>query len=178
MEVVSYHSCDFVYIDSWGFVVWDFKKTYWRCYIAELTFYIFGECNKASNNIWTFPRVLVPDTYIGKKKNNIVYLCTSLTMLTLHRNDGMEPKRCLAYATEIADFYRMQIVAKKILGRRQNGRVGRVSGNNTFFFFFCGLSPKMCRKNFENRLTNICLNRDFCMEKLLAREVTIFPEKN
>ena len=22
------------------------------------------------------------------------------------------------------------------------------------------------------------LNRDFCMEKLLAREVTIFPEKN
>ena len=24
----------------------------------------------------------------------------------------------------------------------------------------------------------MCLNRDFCMEKLLAREVTIFPEKN
>ena len=24
----------------------------------------------------------------------------------------------------------------------------------------------------------LCLNRDFCMEKLLAREVTIFPEKN
>ena len=23
----------------------------------------------------------------------------------------------------------------------------------------------------------MCLNRDFCMEKLLAREVTIFPEK-
>ena len=22
------------------------------------------------------------------------------------------------------------------------------------------------------------LNRDFCMEKLLAREITIFPEKN
>ena len=34
-------------------------------------------------------------------------------MLPLHRNDGMEPKRRLAYATEIADFYRMQIVAKK-----------------------------------------------------------------
>ena len=28
----------------------------------------------------------------------------------------------------------MQIVAKKILGRGQNGRVGRVSGNKTFFF--------------------------------------------
>ena len=24
----------------------------------------------------------------------------------------------------------------------------------------------------------MCLNRDFCMEKFLAREVTIFPEKN
>ena len=23
----------------------------------------------------------------------------------------------------------------------------------------------------------MCLNRDFCVEKLLAREVTIFPEK-
>ena len=67
MEVVSYHNWrDFVYIDSWGFVVWDFKNTNWRYCIAELTF-IFGECNKASDNIWTFPRVLVPDTYIGKK---------------------------------------------------------------------------------------------------------------
>ena len=37
-------------------------------------------------------------------------------MLPLHRNDGMEPKRRLAYATEIANFYRMQIVAKKNLG--------------------------------------------------------------
>ena len=113
-------------------MVWDFKKTKWRCCIAELTFYIFGECNKASDNIWTFPREPVPDTYIGKKKN-IVYLCTSLAMLPLHRNDGMEPKQRLAYATEIADFYRMQIVVKKNLGRGQNGRVGRVSGNKTFF---------------------------------------------
>ena len=24
----------------------------------------------------------------------------------------------------------------------------------------------------------MCLNKDFCMEKLSAREVTIFPEKN
>ena len=67
MEVVSYHNLsDFVYIDSWRFVVWDFKKTNWRYYIAELTF-IFGDCNKASDNIWTFSRVPVPDTYIGKK---------------------------------------------------------------------------------------------------------------
>ena len=55
-------------------------------------------------------------------------------MLPLHRNDGMEPKRRLAYATEIADFYQMKIVAKKILSLGQNGRVGRVSGNKTFFF--------------------------------------------
>ena len=39
----------------------------------------------------------------------MVYLCTGFTMLPLHRNDGMEPKLRLAYA----DFYRMQIVAKK-----------------------------------------------------------------
>ena len=69
-----------------------------------------------------------------KKNNDTVYLCTGLTMLPLHRNDGMEPKRRLAHATEIVDFYRMQIVAKNILGRGQNGSVGRVSGNKTFFF--------------------------------------------
>ena len=45
-------------------------------------------------------------------------------------------------------------------------------------------SPKMCCKKFENRFTNEnltsknVLNRDFCMEKLLAMEVTIFSEKN
>ena len=53
-------------------------------------------------------------------------------MLPLHRNDGREPKRRLAYA----DFYRMQTVAKNKLSRGQNGRVSRVSGNKTFFFFF------------------------------------------
>ena len=56
-------------------------------------------------------------------------------MLPLNRNDGMEPKRHLSYATAIADFYLMQIVAKKILSRGQNRRVGRVSGNKTIFFF-------------------------------------------
>ena len=46
----------------------------------------------------------------------------------------MEPKRRLAYAMEIADFYRMQTVAKKMWSQGQNGRVGRVSGNKTSFF--------------------------------------------
>ena len=45
----------------------------------------------------------------------------------------MEPKQCLAYATDIADFNRMQIVAKNILSQGQNRRVSRVSGNKTFF---------------------------------------------
>ena len=47
-------------------------------------------------------------------------------MLPLHRNDGMEPKRRLAYGTEVADFYRMQIVAKKTFESRakQEGRSG------------------------------------------------------
>ena len=70
----------------------------------------------------------VPDTYIGKtNNNNMVYLITGFTMLPLHRNNGMEPKRRLAYA----DFYRMQIVAKQKLSRGQNRRVSRVSRNNT-----------------------------------------------
>ena len=55
-------------------------------------------------------------------------------MLPLHRNHRMEPKRRLSYATEIAAFYRMQIVLKKNLSRGQNGRVGWVSGTKTFFF--------------------------------------------
>ena len=42
----------------------------------------------------------------------MVSLCTSFTM-PLHRNDEMELKQRLAYATEIANFYQMQIVAKK-----------------------------------------------------------------
>ena len=131
---VSYHNwSDIVYIDSWGFFVWDFKKTNWRYCIAELTF-IFGECNKASDNIWTFREYRSLIHTLGKN-SDMVYLCTSFTMLPLHRNDGMEPKRRLAYATEIADFHRMQIVAKKILSLGQNGRVGRVSGNKTFFFW-------------------------------------------
>ena len=49
----------------------------------------------------------------------------------------MEPKRRLAYG----DFYRMQIVAKKTMSRGHNGRVSRVSGNKTFFFF--GLKVQM-----------------------------------
>ena len=154
MEVVSYHNwSDFVYIDSWGFVVWDFKRTNWRYYIAELTF-IFSECNNASDNIWTFPRVPVPDTYIWKRNNDMIYLCTGCTMLPLHRNDGMEPKRRLSYATEIADFYRMQIVAKKILSLGQNGKVGRVSGNKTFVVFFFGLKDRRIWKSFAQPLVH------------------------
>ena len=69
------------------------------------------------------------------KNNDMVYLCTGFTMLPLHRNDGMEPKRHLAYATEIADFYRMQIVAKKNfeLGAKREGRSG-FRKQDIFFF--------------------------------------------
>ena len=48
--------------------------------------------------------------------------------MPLHRNDEMELKQRLSYATEITNFYQMQIVAKKILSRGQNGRVGRLVG--------------------------------------------------
>ena len=60
-------------------------------------------------------------------------------MLPLHRNNGMEPKRRLSYATEIADFYRMQIVAKKNLSRG-GGRGAKWEGRSGFrkqdIFFF------------------------------------------
>ena len=54
-------------------------------------------------------------------------------MLPLHRNDGMEPKRRLAYA----DFYRMQIVAKKKIesGAKREGQSG-FRKQDIFFFFF------------------------------------------
>ena len=57
---------------------------------------------------------------VGGEENNMVYLCTGFTMLPLHRNDGMEPKRRLAYA----DFYRLQIVAKKMSRDKTGGSVG------------------------------------------------------
>ena len=60
----------------------------------------------------------------------MVHLCTGFTMLPLHRNDGIEPKRRLAYA----DFYRTQIVAKNIWVGRQTG--GSVGFSETRFFFF------------------------------------------
>ena len=51
----------------------------------------------------------------------MVYLCTGFTMLPLYRNDGMEPKRRLSYATEIADFYQ---ISKKIwVGDKARGSV-------------------------------------------------------
>ena len=34
-----------------------------------------------------------PVRTLGKENNNMVYLCTGFTMLPLHGNDGMEPKR-------------------------------------------------------------------------------------
>ena len=105
--------------------------------------FIFGECNKASDNFQTFPRVLVPDTYIEKKKNNhMVYLCTGFTMLPLHRNVGMEQKQRLAYATEIANLYRMQIVAKKKIESRakREGRLG-FRKQDMFFFLALGRNP-------------------------------------
>ena len=69
----------------------------------------------------------------------MIYLNTGFIMLPLHQNDGMAPKWRLAYATEIANFYRMQIVVRKILSWGQKGRVGRVSRNKTFFFFWPSL---------------------------------------
>ena len=46
----------------------------------------------------------------------------------------MEPKRRLAYATEIADFLLNADCGEKFLSQGQNRRVGWVSGNIFFFW--------------------------------------------
>ena len=133
MEVVSYHNwSEFMYIDSWGFVVFGlFECTVlqnWPLYLVNVIqpAIIFEHFREYRSTIRT----------LGKKyNNNMVYLCTGFTMLPLHRNDGMEPKRRLAYA----DFYRMQIVAKKKKknesGAKREGQSG-FQKQDIFFFFF------------------------------------------
>ena len=66
-------------------------------------------------------------------------------MLPLHRNDGMEPKRHLAYAMEIADFYWMQIVAKKFyrVGGKRGGSVGFPETRLLFFLALITLLPSL-----------------------------------
>ena len=60
----------------------------------------------------------------------MIYLCTGFTMLPLHRNDGIETKRRLAYA----DFYRIQIVAKKNLSRGAKRKGQSVFRKQDIFF--------------------------------------------
>ena len=107
----------------------DFKKTNWRHCIAELTF-IFGECNIASDNIWTFPSVPVLDTYIGEKKQQ--------HGLPVHRfyDAAFAPKRWNGAETALGlrRFLPNANCGENNLSRGQNGRVSRVSGNKTFFF--------------------------------------------
>ena len=140
MEVVSYHNwSEFMYIDSWGFVVLDFKKTNWRHCIAELTF-IFGECNTASDNIWTIPRV--------QQQHG----------LPVHRfyHAAFAPKRRLAHA----DFYRMQIVAKKKKtesGAKREGQSGfRKQDINFTTPLFWGHEKNLL-------LWRTCLNFAYCL---------------
>ena len=123
---------DLWHIDSWGFVVWDFKKTNWRYCIAELTF-IFGECNKASDNIWTFPRVQVPHTYIGEKTTTW-FTCAPVLPCCLC-TETMEWNRNGAWLTlqRLPIFTKYKLWRKK-LSRGQNGRVSQVSRNKTIFF--------------------------------------------
>ena len=135
MEVVSYHNwSDFVYIDSWGFVVWNFKKTNWRYCIAELTF-IFGECNKASNNIWTFPRVPVPDTYIGKKTTTW-FTCAPVLPCCLC-TETTEWNRNGAWLTLLPIFTECKLWRKTFWVRVKTG--GSVGFLETRHFFFVGL---------------------------------------
>ena len=140
MEVVSYHNwSDFVYIDSWGFVVWDFKKTNWRYCIAVLTF-IFGECNKASDNIWTFPRI--PIHTFGKKQRH---------GLPVHRfyHAAFAPKRWNGTETALVLRYRdcrflpNAYCGEKIFesGAKREGRSG--FRNQDIFFFLAWLKLKV-----------------------------------
>ena len=67
-----------------------------------------------------------------KKKKDMVYLCTGFTMLPLHQNDGTKTALGLRYGD--CRFLPNANCGKKNLSRGKNGRVGRVSGNKTFFF--------------------------------------------
>ena len=133
MEVVSYHNWSyFVYIDSWGFVVWDFKETNWRYCIAELTF-IFGDCNKASDNIWTFPRVPVPDTYIGKKTTwftcaPVSPCCRCTETMKWNRNSAWLILRTVPFFTEY------KLWRKKLWVIGKTGGSVRLPEKRHFFF--------------------------------------------
>ena len=135
MEVVSYHNwSDFMYIDSWGFVVWDFKKTNWRYCIAEVTF-IFDDCNKASDNIWTFPRVLVPDMYIWKKTTTW-FTCAPVLPCCLC-TETMEWNGNSAYLTlrRLPIFTKCKSCRKKFwVGGKTGESVGFPEARHFFFF--------------------------------------------
>ena len=79
-----------MYIDSWGFIVWDF----FNC-IAELTF-IFGECNKASDNIRTFLTVPVPDTYsvVSRPRHSRIFRSDDPLKLKRCATSGALAKNC------------------------------------------------------------------------------------
>ena len=80
----------------------------------------------------------------------MVYLYTSFIMLPLHRNDRMEPRQCLAYAKEIADFYRMQIVAKKFrVGGKKGGSVRFPETRHFFFWPYVNLFSNLALKHFR-----------------------------
>ena len=121
----------------WGFVVWTLKRLTegtvlqnWRSYLVNVI-----KPSIISEHFREYRSLILT---VGKN-NDMVYLWTSFTMLPLHRNNGMEPKRRLAYATEIAAFYQMQIVAKKILSRGAK-REGRSGFRKQDIFFFFGLT--------------------------------------
>ena len=139
MEVVSYHNWSgFMYIAAGDSSFLDFKKTNWRHCIAELTF-IFCECNTASDNIWTFPKVPVPDTYIGEKQQQ-------QHGLPVHRfyHAAFAPKRWNGPETALGlrRFLPNANCREKKNEWGQNGRVSRVSGNKTFLF---GLKVQMTK---------------------------------
>ena len=83
----------------------------------------------------------------------------------LHQNDGIELKQCLAYTIEIADFYRMQIVPKKISARGKTGGLVRFPETRLFCFWPYHIKmslisrilkvPVVCRSNFpQNGFTS------------------------
>ena len=121
------------------------------------------------------PKISVPNTYVGEKRHGLPV--HQFYHAALHRNDGMEQKRRLAYATEIADFYRMQIVAEKNLGRgKTGGSVGFLETRHFFFFLF-GLitTAKICKSG--SRQNKSESHRAFCWFCLVPAQVSMaFPE--
>ena len=129
MEVVSYHNwSEFVYIDSWGFVVLGLlKRLIEGIVLQNWPLYLVNVIKAAI--ISEHPRYVGPIRALEKKRRRHglpVHRFYHVAFASKQWN-GAETALGLRYRD--CRLFQMQIVAKKILSQGQNRRVGRVFRN-------------------------------------------------